>query len=123
MPARDADLFAITANHLRTGHVVFMDGGGGWTECMADARVIDAKVDGAGELETALAEAGRAEAAGVVVGVYEIAVEDAGEGIRPLRLRERIRAFGPSTHADFRRADVAGHLDHADGVVAVRFGI
>ncbi|MEK9753350.1 MAG: DUF2849 domain-containing protein [Rhodospirillaceae bacterium] len=117
MPRPEGDLFAITANDLRNGLVVYLSEAGDWTETLADARLV-----AAAGVEAALGDAGHAAAAGRIVGAYEIAVERSGEGVRPLRLRERIRAFGPSTHADFRRADVAGHLDHADGVVAVSFG-
>jgi hypothetical protein len=117
MAKPEGELFAITANDLRDGLVVYLDKDGGWTGEIGAARMVVA--DG---VDAALADAGRATASGRVVGAYEIAVARTEEGIRPLRLRERIRAFGPSTHADFRRADVAGHLDHADGVVAVSFG-
>jgi len=112
----DGSLFAITANDLRNGLVVYLDDGRGWTEDLGRACLFAA--DG---LEAALADAAGAEASGQVVGVYEIAVERAEEGVRPVRFRERIRAFGPSTHVDFRRADVPGHLDHPDGVTAVSF--
>ena len=117
MPAPEGHLFVITANDLRGGLVVYLDDANGWTEALSAARLVAA--DGGG---AARADAERAASAGIVVGAYEIAVARTAEGVRPVRLRERIRAFGPSTHADFRRADVAGHLDHADGVVAVSFG-
>ncbi len=116
MPPTEGEFFAITANHLQTGLVVYLDAAGNWTEVLARARVVAEE-----DISAARADAGRAEAAGLVVDAYEIAVEHAAEGPWPKRLRERIRAFGPSTHADFRRADVPGHLDHPDGVTAVSF--
>ena len=112
----DGSLFAVTANDLRNGLVVYLDGAGNWSEDLARARLVEA-----GDIEAAMADAARAEAAGQVVGAYEIAVETTVAGVRPVRFRERIRAFGPSTHVDFRRADVPGHLDHPDGVTAVSF--
>ena len=117
MAKAEGELFAITANDLRDGLVVYLDDTGGWSEEIGGARIVTADC-----IEAALSDAGRAAASGRIVGAYEIAVARTEEGVRPLRLRERIRAFGPSTHADFRRADVAGHLDYADGVVAVSFG-
>ena len=84
--------------------------------CLEDCNLVD---DSA--LDAALAEGQQGEATQVVVGVYEIAVVHTDGRLMPERFREQIRAFGPSTHVDFVRADVPGHLNHPDGVKAVRF--
>ena len=108
--------FAITANDLRDGVVVYLDATGNWVPCLEDCRLVDES-----GLDAALTESQQGEASQVVVGVYEIAVVRGDGWLMPERLREQIRAFGPSTHVDFVRADVPGHLSHPDGVEAVRF--
>ena len=51
----------------------------------------------------AVAEA--AEAAAIVIDPYLITVTDENGEIRPASLRERIRAYGPSTHPEFTKQD------------------
>ena len=108
--------FVITANDLRNGAVVYLCDGADWSECLDESRIFPA--DG---LEEGLAVGRAAEDNQRVVGVYEIEVSQQGRQVVPVRYRERIRAYGPSTHVDFVRADVPGHLTHPDGVEAVRF--
>ncbi|MGZ9033882.1 MAG: DUF2849 domain-containing protein [Rhodospirillales bacterium] len=86
----------LTANRLCDGVVVFLDGDGRWTEHIAAARVAE-KADG-----EALAKAGEATAAEVIA-PYLIDVTLEADGPRPLRYRERIRAFGPSVHPEFAK--------------------
>lgn len=88
---------AFTANRLGDGAVVFLDGSFGWTDRFSDARLFstDAEMD---DLTLIVA---RAEATGQVVGAYPIDVDfdhEIGLAI-PARLRERIRAFGPTVAA------------------------
>lgn len=109
--------YAITANDLRNGAVVYLRQDGNWTECLDECRVFTDR-----DLDRGTAAGRDAEAVQWVVGAYEIEVVVENEKVMPVRYRERIRAFGPSTHADFIRAEVPGHLSHPDGVVAVRFG-
>lgn len=81
----------ITANSLGDGLVVFLAGDGGWTHSLDAARVIapDALAD-------ALAYAKAQHDARIVVEPYEIEVVlEAGRPV-PVRLRERIRAAGPT---------------------------
>ena len=108
--------FAITANDLRDGIVVYLDAAGNWVPCLEDCKLVDDST-----LDAALAEGKQGEATQLVVGVYEIAVVREDGRLMPARFRGQIRAFGPSTHVDFIRADVPGHLKHPDGVEAVRF--
>ena len=108
----------ITANRLNDGLVVFLAEDGCWTDSILNAQVLSK----AGDLEKRLALANAAEQAKIVVGPYEIEVSltDVGD-VRPVRYRERIRAYGPSTHADFVRQNVPGHLQHLDDVSPVYF--
>ncbi|HIM78316.1 MAG TPA: DUF2849 domain-containing protein, partial [Rhodospirillales bacterium] len=46
-----------------------------------------------------------AEAAAIVIDPYLITVTDENGEIRPVSLRERIRAYGPSTHPEFTKQD------------------
>jgi len=91
-PASSA-LRAATANRLRDGAVVFRTVTGGWSSRIGDAEPVGGEAE-AGRL---LAEAERDAADAVVVGPYLIDVESGEDGVRPLSLRERIRAFGPTT--------------------------
>jgi len=92
-------LQVITANGLADGLVVYQTMDDSWCSLIQDAEVID----GDGDMQNRLARAKVAEDNQVVVGVYEIEVME-GEGcIRPVRLRERIRAFGPTSHPEFGR--------------------
>lgn len=108
----------ITANRLNDGLVVFMGTDGCWENSILDAQVLDTKE----ELKVRLALANAAEQAQIVIGPYEVEVAKTDQGeVRPLRYRERIRAYGPSTHADFARQDVPEHLTHLDDVSPVYF--
>jgi len=88
----------ITANDLKDGLVVYQAGDNGWVESVQAAEVLDETA-----LDAALARAKTAEGNDIVVGVYAIEVEANDDGIRPTRYRERLRAFGPSTHPEFSR--------------------
>lgn len=83
---------AITANHLTGGQVVFLATGGGWSAGMTDACLFS----DAGSVATAMEIAKQDEKAGVVVSVYEIDVIIADGIAVPKKLRERIRAEGPT---------------------------
>lgn len=108
----------ITANRLNDGLVVFLAEDGSWVDSISDGHVLESEQD----LKARLTMANAAEQAQIVVGPYEIEVTEAEDGdIRPVRYRERIRAYGPSTHADFARKDIPGHLQHLDDVSPVYF--
>lgn len=82
----------LTANRLIDGVAVWLGADGGWAEEIGRAFVARHA-----EALAALEEAGRqALADNRVVDVNVIEVEEAGGAIRPLRLRERIRADGPT---------------------------
>ncbi|MGE0151132.1 MAG: DUF2849 domain-containing protein [Reyranellaceae bacterium] len=91
-PASSA-LRAATANRLRDGAVVFRTLTGGWSSRIADAEVAASEAEAA----RLLAAAERDAANAVVVGPYLIDVREVDGELRPASLRERIRAFGPTT--------------------------
>ena len=82
----------LTANRLGDGIAVWLDANGQWTE-----RLQDAFVARHAEAVEALESAGRsAFASNIVLDVNVIDVEEKNGQLRPLRLRERIRAEGPT---------------------------
>jgi len=89
----------ITANDLRTGIVVYLTAAGGWTPDIAGSRLAADEAEG----EALLAAAKRSAAARGVVEPYLIEVEAADGAPRPRRLREHIRARGPTVPSDFSR--------------------
>jgi len=103
-------LHIITGNRLIDGLVVFLAEDGGWTETLAASRVIEDDEELA-QMKTLAAAAAKAA---IVVEPYPIDVtRDDGE-VRPVRYRERIRAFGPSIHPAFAKQDAAGHFAAED---------
>jgi len=84
-------LSAVTANRLIDGAVVYLDLDGGWTQDFGKAATLPAS---ATDKLLAIAEAG--VAAQIVIAPYAIDLVD-DSGIKPVRFRERIRAFGPTT--------------------------
>jgi hypothetical protein len=106
-PAKAGPQKAITANLLGNGRVVFLDETGGWVQALAEARLA---ADGP-ELDAALAIAKAATEARVVVEPYAIDVEIVDDAPVPVRLRERIRAVGPTVDYgadEARRLGAAG---------------
>lgn len=99
----------MTANKLSDGIVVFLDYDGTWTRHIDDARVAEREEDFA-DMQAEAAESTE------VVDPYLIDVEvRSAEGssrfIKPTQYRERIRAFGPSTHPAFAKKPVPDHFD------------
>ena len=85
-------LKVLTANRLGDGAVVFLTNDNGWSRSLHRARLAEA-----GDALALLDAAGRkAVAACQVVGPYLIDVEARDGEVVPTRLRERIRAFGPT---------------------------
>jgi len=85
----------LTANRLSDGEVVWY-AHGRWVESISQAEIAVDK-----EAEAALEAAGAKGLAGnLVVDVALIDIEIVDEAIHPLRLRERIRAAGPTTRND-----------------------
>ena len=83
----------ITGNSLGEGLVVFQLAGGGWSLAIEYAEVLETPET----LATALARANADAAANRVVEPYAIEVTRSGSRLVPVRLREQIRADGPTT--------------------------
>ena len=86
----------LTANRLRDGVVVYWQKQSGWVSSIAAATVASEEAAWA-DLETS---GERAVASGEVVGPYLIEVLNGTEALRPLSVRESIRARGPSIGAE-----------------------
>ncbi|MBS1182406.1 MAG: hypothetical protein H6Q99_2286 [Proteobacteria bacterium] len=88
----------LTANRLSDGDVVYRTAAGDWVDTIDDAELID----DTDQLTVAVAAAQADVKASRVLDVAPIAVETAEGHIVPKRLRERIRAFGPTVKSDHR---------------------
>ena len=86
----------LTANRLTDGEAVWFAKEGSWAESIVASEVVGDK-DGEARLE-AIGKA--AFAANLVLDVAVIDVEIVEGAIRPTRLRERIRAAGPTIRGD-----------------------
>ena len=86
----------LTANRLTDGEAVWWSEEGGWIEQLPGAAVIDGKDDEA-RLEAVGAQGIRDNLV-VDVNLIDVALQD-GRPV-PTRLRERIRATGPTNHLD-----------------------
>ena len=93
-------LQVFTANRLSDGVVVFLSGEERWLEAPDATGVIDASA-----METKMIAVAEAAAVAIVIDPYLITVTDENGEIRPVSLRERIRAYGPSTHPEFTKQD------------------
>jgi hypothetical protein len=86
----------VTANRLRDGEVVYLTSDERWTTRLADGQRLTEKADA----EAKLAASARFVAERVVVNPYLIEVSEAETGLKPLRMREVIRAAGPTVRTD-----------------------
>lgn len=94
-----AAIQVVTANRLDDGIVVYLDPAGGWTERLGAAL----QIEGESALAAAVALGKKAEADQIVVESYPIDVARDGAVLTALRLRERIRAEGPTIHPELWR--------------------
>lgn len=81
----------LTGNELLSGAAVYLDGEGRWVEGLQHARVF-----GDGEAEALEAASVATKATGRIVSLEPEDVEIRDGAIHPNRIRERIRAVGPS---------------------------
>lgn len=99
----------MTANKLSDGIVVFLGYDGDWTRHVDDARIAEREED------VADMQAEATESTDVVdpylIDVEVRAAEGSSRFVRPTQYRERIRAFGPSTHPAFAKKMVPEHFD------------
>ena|SRR6476620_12267716 len=82
----------VTANRLADGRVVFRRPDGAWSLALAEAGFAPSEADAKPLLDAAVSDA----AAQIVVDPYLIEVDRTGPAPRPVKLREAIRAFGPT---------------------------
>ncbi len=82
---------AVTANRLRDGVPVYFGGAGRWSPAIDDAAHVAAEA-----AESLLAEAQAGPLPLPVVAPYLIEARFEGGRLRPVSLREQIRAFGPT---------------------------
>lgn len=81
----------VTGNRLKDGIPVYYAGAGSWSPAITDAVLVAAEAAAA-----LLADAQAGPAPSPVIAPYLIEAVAAPDGIRPVSLRERIRAFGPT---------------------------
>lgn len=82
----------VTANRLLDGEVVWLGTDGSWVEDLSRAKLLETKDD----LAAAMAKAEQFVADREVVEAYDVDVVLENGCITPQRLRERIRAAGPT---------------------------
>ena len=83
---------AVTANRLGDGRVVFRTAAGGWSLNLAEAGLAPSEAEAAPDLAAAQRDAD----AQIVIEPYLIEINLTGSSPRPAKLRESIRAFGPT---------------------------
>jgi hypothetical protein len=86
----------IIANRLVDGAVVFLAAGDGWTPSIADGVLIDDEA----EAQRLLGAAKQLEARSPVIDPQVIQVKVDDGAVRPIEIRELIRAFGPTVRTD-----------------------
>jgi hypothetical protein len=98
----------ITANRLADGIVVYVAHDGSWCERLSEAKIFASKA----EAEAGLLVAQNDAKQNLVVEPVVVEVTEDASGLRPVTLREAIRALGPTidylprTHAFAQDADV-----------------
>lgn len=83
---------AITANRLRDGRVVFRTPSGSWSLDVADSAIETDEAAANAVIASVNANANEQD----VVEVYAVEMNLSGKTPRPARLREAIRALGPT---------------------------
>ena len=95
----------VVANRLTDGVVVYLTTEGDWSKSIEHGHVADNETDAEALLEIA-ARAARNQ---FIVDPYLIETKGNGGSRRPTRLRERIRATGPTVRPDLNRQAAPGH--------------
>ena len=93
----------ITANRLRDGIVVFLGTDFSWVEQIAAARLFASK----DTAEAGLAACKKDEADNLVLDIYAIDVTEKNGTFVPVRMREAIRATGPTIHPEHGKTPLA----------------
>ena len=105
----------VTASRLADGVVVFLDAGGAWTERLDRAALFADKSATATGLDAGKA----AESASQVVDVYAVDVTVQAGAIVPSKLREAIRARGPTILPEFTKPGSTAAAVQEDDHVSV----
>ncbi len=105
----------ITASRLHDGAVVFLGDDGAWVERLDQAMLLDDK----DAVAHGLAQGSEAEAMNLVVDVYAIDVSKKSGGVVPLKLREAIRARGPTIHPEMAKPGSQPPVAEEDDHVSV----
>lgn len=87
---------SVTANRLADGAVVWLTAAGGWSVSAREAAVYPSADAAKAGLEIAQAD----EARQLVVAFYAVDVAEEPQGPWPVKIRERIRAAGPTVRLD-----------------------
>jgi hypothetical protein len=93
----------LTANRLGDGAVVYLTPSGTWSESIAESRIARDVNRDVKASETLLADGMALCSGNLADPPYLIDVTTDGGDVRPVRYRERIRAFGPSIHPEFAK--------------------
>lgn len=91
----DDNKVVITGNRLTDGRIMWLTEDGIWSHSIYEAQQLDP--DG---FQPHLEEATRRAVEDGIIDVYEVPVTS-GHPPSPVSMRERIRAFGPTTHPQF----------------------
>ena len=86
----------ITANALTSGDVVYLADCGCWVDQLAQAQAIHTPQD----LDTAMATAQIDQDNNIILDPYAIVIKSSDGDPRPVRMKERIRAMGPTNRPD-----------------------
>jgi len=86
----------LTANRLIDGEVVYLDATGRWVERLGEAQLLTSPAEG----EMALGKGLKAENERKVVHAYLFDVVAQGDALKPVKMREIIRAAGPTVRRD-----------------------
>ena len=92
----DCSEYVVTANEVLSGDTVFRTANEKWVRGIDGAAVLKCEDTGF----VALGEAQKDEHANIVMGAYLVEVSRESGAIRPVHIRERIRALGPTVRAD-----------------------
>lgn len=92
---KEGETLLVTANRLLDGRIVWLDESQKWCDHISQAGQFSYE-----KAETALKVAQESSAQQEVVGVYEVLAQ-AGTPPQPVTMREKIRAYGPTSHPDF----------------------
>ena len=103
----------LAGNELTSGTAVYLDRHGNWGESLQAARLF-----GNDETEARDLAIAASKATGRIVGIEIEEVEDLNGHLIPKRMRERIRAAGPTTTAWNGETFGRQHLDE-DGHVSI----